>query len=70
MQHGLLYLSIYTHRFAVPEMLDTGAMQSFVSHKLAAKLPAIVQTMMPLTCNVTYGEDNGCHNSYPIGYAD
>ena len=42
MQRGLLYLSVYTHGFAVLEMLDTGAMQSFVIHKLAAKLPAIV----------------------------
>ena len=42
MQHGLLYLSVYTHEFAVPAMLDAGTMRSFISHKLAAKLPAIV----------------------------
>ena len=30
-------------------MLDTGAMWSFVSHKLATKLPATIQTIMPLT---------------------
>ena len=30
-------------------MLDTGATQSFMSGKLAAKLSAIVQTIMPLT---------------------
>ena len=46
MQHGLLYLYVHTHGFAVPEMLDTGAMRSSVSHKLAAKLPAIVPTIM------------------------
>ena len=48
MQCGLLYLFIYTHGFAVPAMLDTGAMRSFVSHKLAEKLPAKVQTTTPL----------------------
>ena len=42
MQHGLLYLFVYTHRFAVPAMLDMGATWSFVSRKFAAKLPAIV----------------------------
>ena len=41
MQHGLLYLSVHTHGFEVPEMLDTGTMSSIVSCKLAAKLPAI-----------------------------
>ena len=30
-------------------MLDTGTTQPFVSYKLAAKLPATVQTTMPLT---------------------
>ena len=30
-------------------MLDTGAMRSFVSCKLAANLPATTQTTMPLT---------------------
>ena len=29
-------------------MLDTGATQSFISQKLAAKLPATIQTTMPL----------------------
>ena len=48
-QHGLLYLPVYTHGFSVPVMLDTGAMRWFVSCKLAAKLPATVQTTMPLT---------------------
>ena len=56
MQHGLLYLSIYTHGFAVPEMLDTGTTWSFVSHKLAAILPATVQTTMPLTITVPTGK--------------
>ena len=49
MQCGLLYLSVHTHGFAVPLMLDTGTMQSFVSCKLLAKLPATVKTMTPLT---------------------
>ena len=56
MQHGLLYLYIYAHGFSVPEMLDTGSMQSFVSCKLAVKLPAIVQTMMPLTIILPTGK--------------
>ena len=30
-------------------MLNTGAMWLFVSHKLAEKLPATIQTMKPLT---------------------
>ena len=54
-QCGLLYLSIHTHGFSVLAMLDTGAMRSFVSHKLAAKLPAIVYTMTPLTVALPTG---------------
>ena len=56
MQHGLLYLPVHTHGFAVLTMLDTGIMQSFVSHKLAAKLPATVQTTMPLTVTLPMGK--------------
>ena len=56
MQCGLLYLSIHTHGFAVPAMLDTGTMLSFVSCKLAAKLPAIIQTMTPLTVTLPTGK--------------
>ena len=56
MQCGLLYLSIHTHGVAVPAMLDTGATQSFVSCKLAAKLSAIVQTMAPLTVVLPTGK--------------
>ena len=56
MQHGLLYLSVYTHRFAVPAMLDTGATRSFVSHKLAAQLPATVQTTSPLKIMLPTGK--------------
>ena len=56
MQHGLLYLSVYTHGFAVPAMLDTGATRSFVSRKLAAQLPATVQTMAPLTVMLPTGK--------------
>ena len=37
-------------------MLDTGITWSFVSCKLAAKLPAIVQTMMPLTVTLPMGK--------------
>ena len=48
MQHGLLYLPVHTHRFAVLAILDTSAMHSFVSHKLVAKLLATIQTTMPL----------------------
>ena len=56
MQHGLLYLFVYTHRFAVPAMLDIGATCSFVSHKLAAQLPATVQTTAPLTVMLPTGK--------------
>ena len=56
MQCGLLYLSIHTHGFSVPAMLDTGTTWSFVSYKLAAKLLAIVQTMMPLTVMLPMGK--------------
>ena len=35
---------------------DTGAMQSLVSYKLAAKLPAIVKTMTPLTVMLPTGK--------------
>ena len=49
MQCGLLYFPVYTHGFAVLVMLDMGTMQLFVSHKLAVKLPAIVQFTKPLT---------------------
>ena len=56
MQHGPLYLSIYTHGFTVPAMLDTGAMWLFVSQKLAAKLPATIQTTMPLTVMLPMGK--------------
>ena len=31
MQYSVLYLPIHTHGFAVPAMLDAGAMRSFVS---------------------------------------
>ena len=56
MQRGLLYLSVYTHGFAVPAMLDMGAMRSIVSHKLAAQLPATVQTMVPLIVTLPTGK--------------
>ena len=56
MQRGLLYLSIHTHRFAVPEILDTGATRSFLCHKLAAKLPAVLETMMPLAVTLPIGK--------------
>ena len=56
MQCGLLYLSIYTHRFAVPAMLDTGDTQLFMSCKLAAKLPVMVQTTIPLTLTLPKGK--------------
>ena len=56
MQHGLLYLTVHTHGFTVPAMLDTGAMQLFVSHKLAAMLLATVQTTTPLTVALLMGK--------------
>ena len=40
----------------MPAMLDTGTMQSFVNHKLAAKLPATAQTTMPLTITLQMGK--------------
>ena len=49
MQHSLLYFPIHTHGFAVLYILGIGATWSFVSQKLAEKLPATIQTMMPFT---------------------
>ena len=49
MQCGLLYLPVHTHGNSILVMLDMSAMQSFVSRKLAAKLPATVQTTKPWT---------------------
>ena len=37
-------------------MLDTGTMRMFVSHKLAAKLPATIQNTMPLTVMLPMGK--------------
>ena len=37
-------------------MLDTGATWSFVSRKLAAKLPATIQTTTPLTVMLPMGK--------------
>ena len=56
MPHGLLYLPIYTHRFAVPAILDIGGTWLFVSHKLAVKLPATIQTTKPLTVMLPTGK--------------
>ena len=69
MQCGLLYLSVYTHGFAIPAMLDTGAKQSFVSCKLAAKLPANCIDHDATNYNIAYWENNDCHISYPVRYA-
>ena len=55
-QRCLLCLPIHTHGFAVPEILDTGAMRLFVSCKLAAKLPATVQPTTPLTIVLPMGK--------------
>ena len=70
MQRSLLYLSVYTHGFAIPAMLDTGAMRSFVSHKLATKLPSYCIDHDATNCNIAYRENNDCHISYPVRYAD
>ena len=56
MKHGLLYLSVHTHGFAVPAMLDTGAMWLFVNQKWAAKLLATMQTTMPLIITLPTGK--------------
>ena len=56
MQRGLLYLSVQTHGFTVPEILDTGAMRSFISWKLAVKLPDTVLTTMPLIVTLPTGK--------------
>ena len=56
MQYGLLYLLIHNYRFSVPEMLDTGATWSFVSYKLAEKLPATIQTTIPLIVTLPMGK--------------
>ena len=55
-QCSLLYLPIHAHRFAVPAILDTSATWLFVSHKLAAELPATVQTATPLTIMLPMGK--------------
>ena len=51
-----MYLSVHTHGFTVPEILDTGPMQSFVSRKLAAKLPATVQSTTLLIVMLPIGK--------------
>ena len=48
MQCGLLYLPVHMKGFTVPEILHIGAIHSFVNCKLVVKLPATVQTTMPL----------------------
>ena len=56
MQHGLLYLSVHTHGFSVPSMIDTGTTQSFVSHKVVVKLPATIQITKTLTVILPTGK--------------
>ena len=56
MQHGLLYQSVHTYRFAVPAMLDAGATRLFVSHKLAEKLPATIKITTLLTVALHIGK--------------
>ena len=66
MQRGLLYLPIHTYGFAVPAMLDTGVTWLFVSYKLAVKLPATIQPMMPLTVMLTMGKTLVAHQLYNL----
>ena len=68
MQYGLLYLSVYTHGFAVPAMLDTGEMQPYKS-QISGKAASYCIDHDATNCNAAYQENNDCHNSYPIGYA-
>ena len=56
MQYGLFYLLIKTHGFSVSAILDTGTTQSFFSYKLAVKLPATIQTMVPLPATLPMGK--------------
>ena len=56
MQFRPLYLPISTHGFAVSAMLDIDATQSFVSYKLAEKLPVTIQAMIPLTVIMPIGK--------------
>ena len=42
--------------FAVPAMLDTSTTWSFVCQQLTAKLPATIQTTMPLTVTLPTGK--------------
>ena len=51
-----MYIPIHTHGFSVPAILDTGTTQSFVSRKLAEKLPATIQTTMLLTVILPTGK--------------
>ena len=55
-QRGLLHLPVHNNRFAVPAMLDTGATWLFVIYKLAAKLPATIQSTKPLTLTLATGK--------------
>ena len=56
MQYGLLYLPVHTQGLKLPEILDIDTMQSFVSHKVAAKLPATIQTTTLLTTKLPIGK--------------
>ena len=56
MQCGPFYLPIHTHGFAVPAIFDAGAMQLFISGKLAAKLSVTIQTTMLLTIILPIGK--------------
>ena len=55
-QKGLLYLPVSTHGFTVSANLDTGAMLSFSSCKLARELPETIQDKIPLTIMLFMGK--------------
>ena len=50
----------------MPAILDTGAKQSFVSRKLAEKLPATVQTMKPLSITLPTGKMLGATSAIKL----
>ena len=70
MQCGLLHSPVHTHGFTAPEMLNTGAMWLFVNRKLAAKLPATIQTTTPLTIILPTGKILVANIDHTIRYTN
>ena len=69
MQCSLLYLSVYTHGFAIPIMLDTGAMV-ICKLQISSKTASYCIDHDATNCDIAYRENDDCHISYLIRYAD